>query len=209
MGEQNFDININDQSVNVRLYAVPGERFRAFILFLGIGTLLMCGLIFAPGKQGRPSMWHDLSSSPIDSGDFIIPISLLLSFPILMGFLLRRYVISAYPSDETLHCDRQTLTISRVRWFDIHDKRWDTSSYPLANVVNVRYQRIASARGTSIYGLRFIAEDRTQRVLPGLEARDADKILKALKAFGADVPDDPTLSSKCKTPEETSLVDLG
>lgn len=90
MGEQNFDIDINDQSVDVRLYAVAGERFRAFVLLLGIGALLMCGLIFAPGRQGSPSMWHDLSSSPIDSGDFIVPISLLLSFPILMGFLLRR-----------------------------------------------------------------------------------------------------------------------
>ena len=96
-----------------------------------------------------------------------------------------------------------------MRWFDIRDKHWDTRSYPVADVVNVRYQQIASARGTSIYGLRFIAEDRTQRVLPGLEARDADKILKALKVFGADVPDDPTLSSKCKSSDETSFVDLG
>jgi hypothetical protein len=60
----------------------------------------------------------------------------------------------------------------------------------------MRYQAIASARGVSIYGLRFNAGGRTERVLPGLKPREADKILKALKAFGADVPDDPTLSRK-------------
>ncbi len=94
MDDQNFEIDINDQSVNVRLYAVPGERFRAFFLFLGIGALLMCGVIFAPGTQGGQSMWHDLSSSPIDSEGFILPVSLIVGFPILMGFAVRRYVIS-------------------------------------------------------------------------------------------------------------------
>jgi len=68
----------------------------------------------------------------------------------------------------------------------------------------MRYQAIANAKGISIYGLSFIAGGRTLRVLPGLKPRQADKILKALKAFGADVPDDPTLSKKLA--EETSLA---
>jgi hypothetical protein len=51
-------------------------------------------------------------------------------------------------------------------------------------------------QGGSIYGLRFLAGGKTQRVLPGITPRQADKILKALKAFGADVPDDPEFSKK-------------
>jgi len=46
-------------------------------------------------------------------------------------------------------------------------------------------------------------ERSCQRVLPGLKLREADKILKALKTFGVDVPDDPTLSKKLA--ENTSL----
>jgi hypothetical protein len=66
----------------------------------------------------------------------------------------------------------------------------------MEEIENLKYQAIASARGVSIYGLRFKAGGRTQRVLPGLKPRDADKILKALKAFGVDVPDDPKFLKK-------------
>jgi hypothetical protein len=76
----------------------------------------------------------------------------------------------------------------------------------LADVVDLRYQAVANARGVSIYGLCFIAGGGTQRVLPGLKPREADKILKVLKAFGADVPDDPTLSRKLA--EDTSYLSL-
>ena len=67
---------------------------------------------------------------------------------------------------------------------------------------NLLSLRFANARGISIYGLRFIARGRTRRVLPGLKPCEADKILKALKAFGTDVADDPTLSRKLA--EQTS-----
>jgi hypothetical protein len=133
---------------------------------------------------------------------FIVPLALLLSFPVVMGLLVRRYAVSAYPSDETFHCDRSTLTISRVRWLDIHNKDWHTRSYRLVDIVKIGYRALGSARGASIYGLRFIAGGRTQRVLPGLKPREADRILKALKTLGADVPDDPKLSKRLE--EDTS-----
>jgi len=90
------------------------------------------------------------------------------------------------------HCDRSTLTISRVRWLDIHNnKDWHTRSYPLADIANIRYQAVARTGGkggnlrSPLYRRRQDAE-----VLPGIEPRQADRILKALKAFGADVPAD-------------------
>jgi hypothetical protein len=57
---------------------------------------------------------------------------------------------------------------------------------------------ITRLRGYSIYGLRLDAGGKTQRVLPGLKPRDAEKLLTTLKAFGADVPDDPVVPSKLK-----------
>lgn len=196
MAEQKFQIDIDDQSVRVRLNVSeysPYGRFYACIFFIALGALGICALLFLPGKHGNPSMWHDLSSYPVDSGSFVFPFVLLLSFPPFIGLLLWRYVVSAYPSDEAFQCDRSMLTISKVRWLDFRNKRWHSRSYALAEIGNMRYQAIASAKGTSIYGLRFVAGGRDQRVLPGLKASEADKILKALQVLGVDVPDDPEL----------------
>jgi hypothetical protein len=53
-------------------------------------------------------------------------------------------------------------------------------------------------RGYSIDGLRFDAGGKTQRILPNLKPRDAEKVLITLKALGADVPDDPLIPGKLK-----------
>lgn len=208
MSDPNFDLDVTDKRVSVRLNALPTERFCALILFTAIGALGICAFLFLPGKHGDPSMWHDLSLSRFDSKEFMLPFLFLLCFPFIMGFLLRRYITSAYPSDETFQCDGKTLTISRVRWLDIRNKHWNIRSYALSDVENIRYQVVASARGTSIYGLSFIAEGRTERVLPGLDAQEGDKVLKGLKALGADVPDDPALSEKLAEADASYVVSL-
>jgi hypothetical protein len=193
MPEPDIDVDINDQSVSVRLNASgrsPRGRFYACISFIAMWAVLICGLLFLPGKGGTASMWHDLSQG------FIVPLAILVGCSVLMVLLTWRYTVSAYPSDETFHCDRSALTISKVRWLDFTNKHWDTRYYTLASLQEMSYDRIARLRGTSIYGLRVIAEGRTQRVLPGLKPRQADKILRALKAFGVDVIDDSTLLKK-------------
>jgi hypothetical protein len=123
-----------------------------------------------------------------------------------MGLLLWKYLRWTYPSDESFHCDAQTLTISKVPWLDIHNKHWVTHSYALANVANIAYKLLAGAKGTSIYSLSFIAGDRVQRVLPGLEHREADKILKAIKGSELMFQMIPPFSSKLA--EQTWLIDL-
>lgn len=208
MPEPDFHVDITDQSVNVRLNVSersPKTRFYACILFVALVVLGICELLFLSGKHGKPSMWQNLSSSPTDSGGFIVPLVILLCFPVLAVLLLWRYTVSAYPSDETFHCDRSTLTLSRVRWLDIHNNHWNTRSYLLADIRDIRYRAVARTHGTSIYGLRFTANGSKQRVLPGLKPRDADKVLNALKAFGADVPEDPTLSRKLEQDASSKL----
>jgi len=196
MADPNLQIDIEDQSVSVRLdiskYS-PHQRFYACIFYIALGALLICVLLFAPLLHGEPSMWRDLSTYPVDSGMFIVALAILFGTPLLMFLLLRRYMIFANPSDETFRCDRTALTISRLRWLDFSNTHWDTRSYTLGEIGNLRYQAIAYAKNASIYGLRFNAGGGTQRVLPGLNPRDADKILKALKAFGVDTTYDPKL----------------
>jgi hypothetical protein len=129
-------------------------------------------------------MWHDLSAARMDSGDFIVPMVILVSFPVAMFFLCRRYVMAAYPSDEILQCDRSAVTISKMRWFDLSNSRWDTRSYALTDVEDLRYGAVASSRGVTVYGLRFSVVGRNERVLPGLNTRQAGVILDAMEGFG-------------------------
>src|SRR5208337_2508186 len=198
MPDQEFQVEVTKQSVDVRLNAPRRTRFYALAFFGGLTVLAMCALLFLPGKHGAPSMWHDLLMSNADSSGFLFGCFLLLSFPFLILVMTKRYVRLAFPSDETFHCDGSKLTIARARWLDVHNSRWDTFSIALADVREIRYRRIAYLRGYSVYGLRFIAGGKTRRVLPGLKGGDAEKILLTLKAFGADIPDDPPVPSKLK-----------
>jgi hypothetical protein len=197
MPEQQFHIEATNQSVYVRMDA-GRTRFFALASFVCLAVLGICALLFLPGKHGDPSMWHDLSAGPAGSAGFLTRLALLLCSPLFMVVTTKRYVMLAYPSDETFRCDRSTLSISRVRWFDVDNHRWDTQSYSLVEVRGIRYGAVASLRGYSIYGLRFEAGGRTQRILPGLKPRDAETLLAKLKAFGADVPDDPLVPDKLK-----------
>lgn len=199
MAKQSFQVEIDDRLVKVRLDAStssPHGRLYACIYFAGILMLALCAELFLSGKNGSASMWHNLSSNPVGSQDFIVPFVLLLSCPVLIVLLLWRYLVFAWPSDEPFNCDRSTVSISRVPWLDFSNKDWKTRSYSLTEMKGIRYQAIASVREASVYGLRFNTGDKTQRILPGLKPHDADRILKALKAFGADVPDDPRLTEK-------------
>jgi hypothetical protein len=196
MASEQFHFVITKDSVSVRLDVKPRTRFYALGFFILFVALMMFVLIFAPGKHGNPSMWHDMSMSPIDSPGFMFPLFILVGMAIFLFVLQRRYVMYAYPSAETFSCNRTTLTISKVRWLDIHNGSWVTRSYSIAELEDVRYRVIARSKGAAIYGLRFNTSIDTHRVLPGIEPHDAHKVLMALKSFGADVPDDPKLQRK-------------
>jgi hypothetical protein len=105
MPEKEFDIVITENSVDVRhdvSSESPKRRFYAGLFFLMLIILGACVLVLLPGKHGRPNMWHSLSSSPIDSADFIVPLSLVLIFVIWMSYVGTRWLLAAYPSDEAL-----------------------------------------------------------------------------------------------------------
>jgi hypothetical protein len=146
----------------------------------------MCLLVFAPNKHGD-RMWHDFATHPVNSPGFIVPLFILLGCSALMVLVSWRYVVMAYPSDETFYCDRSTLTVAKVRWLDAHNRDWWTRSYPLGSISGIKYKVLATTKGSAVYGLRFKAEGRIERVLPGLGTRDAGRILRAVKAFGVDV----------------------
>jgi hypothetical protein len=187
MPDPDFHIDKTDNAIIVRLDVStrsPRTRFWALLFFVAITVFGMCALLFSPGKHGRPSMWHDISSAPPGSDDLIVGPVILLVFPVFMFLVSRRYVIMAYPSDERLDCDRSSITMSRVRWLDIHNSHWETKTYPLSDLTDLRYVKVASSRGVTIYGLRFRAAGRNERILPGLNTQQAGVILGAMERFG-------------------------
>jgi hypothetical protein len=190
LNHEEFELEDTNQSVNVRLNASrksPHGRFHWAAFFVALWMAALCLLVFANGKHGEPGMWRDFATYPDNSSGFIIPLLILLGCSALIALISWRYVVMAYPSDETFYCDRSTLTISKVRWLDIRNKDRRTRSYPLREVTGLKYRSVATAKGGAVYGLRFEAGGRSERVLPGLGTHDAGKILKAVKSFGVNV----------------------
>jgi hypothetical protein len=134
INQEDFTIEVTNQSVKVRLNASkksPRGRFYWCIFFGAVWIAVLSLAVFAKGKRGEPSMWHDFATHSVNSRGFIIPLVILLGASALVAFINWRYVVMAHPSDEIFYCDRSALTISKVRWLDIHNTDWRTRSYPL------------------------------------------------------------------------------
>lgn len=198
MAHSDFAASISDQAVDVR-YTPSASRPRGklfgFLFICSTLPVLACGVLFLPGKNGNPSVWHDLAGAPLNSGRFLVPVVGLIVLVGLFGWHGFRYARAAWASDETFHCDRQAITISRVPWLNFSNDTWRTYVYPLPEVRRIRFAVIASAKGRQFWGIRFQAHGR-RWALPGIEAPEAKAILSGLRALGADVPEDPKLEKR-------------
>jgi len=209
MAHSDFSISITDKAVDVRYtpsVSDPRGKLFSFIFIIIAIVVVACAVLFLPGKHGNPSMWHDLASAPADSSGFLVPVIGLVFFIGLFGWQGFRYARAAWASDETFHCDREAITISRIPWLNFSNRIWRTYTCPLTEVSAIRFAVIASAKGRQFWGLRFRADGR-KWVLPGLEAPEAKTILAGLKALGADVPDDPQLDKRIKQTLEMRFGD--
>ncbi len=208
MAHSDFSISITDKAVDVSYTPSTSEpRGKLFGFIFTIATLIVltCALLFLPGKHGNPSMWHDLTNASSGSSVVFVPIGLML-FAGLFGWQGFRYARAAWASDETFHCDRESITIKRIPWLDFSNRTWRTYTYPLSEVSGIRFAVIASAKGRAFWGLRFRAHGR-KWALPGLEAPEAKKILTELRTLGADVPGDPKLDKRIKETLEMRFGD--
>lgn len=209
MAHSDFSISITDKAVDVRYTpsaSEPRGKIFGFVFIICTLVVMACAVLFLPGKHGNPSMWHDLASAPSGSSGFLVPVIGLGIFLGLFGWQGLRYARAAWASDETFHCDREAITISRIPWLDFSSRTWRTYTYPLTEVSAIRFAVIASAKGRSFWGLRFRARGR-KWALPGLEAPEAENILTGLKALGADVLDDPNLDKQIKETLEMRFGD--
>jgi hypothetical protein len=196
---EDFTISINRDSVDVRLdpsSRSPHAKLGGAVFIASVGIVVFCASLFLSGKNGSPSMWQDMSNASIESGSFLVPLGVLVvgcGLLLWMGF---RWSAAAWPSDETLHCDHTTLIISRIPYLDFRNRAWKTKSYALRDIEQFRFAIYASGKGRSIYGFRFLVSGRRYKALPGLEAPEAQNIMKALQTFGIDVVLDNKLQKK-------------
>ncbi len=205
MAHSDFSISITDKAVDVKhtpSESEPRGKLFGFIFTICVLIAGACALLFLPGKHGDPSMWDGLTATPSSAWGFIA-FALLLG---LFGWQGFRYARAAWASDETFHCDREAITITRIPWLDFSNHTWRTYTYPLADVTEIRFAVIASAKGKPYWGLRFRANGR-KWAPPGLEAPEAKTILTGLKALGEDVLDDPKLDKRIAQTLETRLGD--
>jgi hypothetical protein len=202
-----FKIEIQPHSVDVRLDAStfsPRRRFYDGILYILFILMLEGVMIFAPGRHGSPSIAQDISRTPTNSSFFLFIVILLLLLNVFFFFILRRTLWGFFPSDEIFHCDSSTLTTSKVSWFDTSNTQWKTSSFPISEISELRFDTVAPDRYRSIHGLRFLANGKRMKALPGLNAQQANKILTALQALGVDLKETYRFKKRTQLPPDHS-----
>jgi len=196
-----FKIDIQTGSVDVRLDAATASPRRRFFIgaFCLILVLFVDGVgIFGRAKSGGPTLAQDVARGALNSPSFLIFAAIMIGWHIVLFFILRRSLQGFYPVNETFHCDASTLTISKVKWFDTTNTQWSSRTFPIGRIVQVRFATIASDRYRSVSGLRFRVDGEKFKVLPGLQPRQANKILDALQDLGVDIKE--TYRSKKRMP---------
>ena len=114
------------------------------------------------------------------SSDWVVRVVVTVLAGLLVWRLLTR-------PDRNLHCTRTSLDVVEV----IRGNVRRTRSFPRAEVLKIRFGAVGYSRSGAIMGLVFTASSRKMKILAGLKAPEAQKILIVLGRFGYNVADDP------------------
>jgi hypothetical protein len=192
MAGQGYDINVTSTEILVKQdgsLQSGGSRGAA-----GVGSIFAAAYFFyftvIVDKHGRPGLWHDLKTDPRYSFGFDFSLLFLLAVIVFCGYLLLIGVRLFFPAGEQLRCDKTTFTYSKIPWVSLRG-RWKRKSFPTKDVSELMYTAIVQANPqkniAAVYGLDFYVGDKEYKIFAGLEAPDADQIVKQLRTFGVDV----------------------
>ena len=192
MPGQGFDINVTSSEVLVKqdgsLQSGESRGAAGVISILAAAFLFFFTVII--DKHGRPGLWYDLKQAPGYSSEFYFFLLCLIGVLVFCGHLLLIGVRLFFPGGEQLQCDRTTFTYSKIPWISLRG-RWKRQSFPTAEVSELMYGVIVQGNEekkiADTYGLSFYVGDKEYKIFGGLEAPDADDILKEVRAFGVDV----------------------
>ncbi len=156
-----------------------------FVLF---ASFMLYSLCFGHGRD--PNIWRIVVDSRPGSADFV---SNLVSvfLPLVLGvFLLAVGIRHFLPFCERLHCDRSTLTWSKIPWVSFGYRRV-TRSVPVAEVVRASYAIVYKSEG--YYGIVLDTYDESWKLFWGIESPEANHILRGLSGLGINALHDPEM----------------
>jgi len=191
MANRHFDIAIKPDSVEVSTSESAHTNRRhpsvnIAIMAASVGFFLwQC---FRHDRYGY-SLWRYLARYHAGSQTFNENLFAFLLLAMLCGLLFVVGLRGFFPSGEIVHCDRSRLTISKIPFLSFRGK-WVTRWLPTSEVKGLHYAILQSGKGDSIYGIRFHTVGGEEKMLAGISAPQAYKILSAIRKLGADVPED-------------------
>jgi hypothetical protein len=97
-----------------------------------------------------------------------------------------------FPAGESLVCESDTLTIGHIP-DHVLNGRWVYQDFPISSITQLSFGAVRVSRYGGIPGLIFTAAGKKEKVLAGLEAPEADQVLKGLSKLGVDIVHDPAM----------------
>ena len=190
MRASNYRIQITADSVDVEC----DTPFRSKASQHSFGVLAIAGSLFmlysGIGDGRSPGVWVILANSRPGSPDFIFnafgAVFVLVVAVVFFAFGVR-YCL---PFGERLHCDRSTLTWSKIPWISFGN-HWVERSTPLSEILQASYALVYKSKG--VYGILLEVEGKPWKLFWGIETPEANRILRGLKGLGVNVHHDPEM----------------
>jgi hypothetical protein len=157
------------------------------------GAVLAYMRLIRPDRNGYSGWWrlmHDHFTSRF-LVDVAIPDGMILGMWLFFAALGIR---SFFTSGQMLHCDRSHLTISKIPWLNFNGQ-WRSRTFPIAAISQLEFAIWPTRARETYYLIRFWVKGKRQKILAGIEALEAHRILKGLKSLGVDVRHDPERQS--------------
>jgi hypothetical protein len=191
MPKRKCDVRVAAEFVDVEtegLFGTPASRrwLGCFLIALSI-----CCVYFAVFRHGRgPNIQDLLAELRPGKRGFVINLVALAYCSLIEVFILAYGVRYLLPFGERLHADRSNLTWSRISWLSFGN-RWVTRSVPVTEVVRASYAIVYKSKG--IHGILIETYGEPWKSFWGIEAPEANRILRALKGLGVNIQRDPEM----------------
>jgi len=190
MRASNYRIQITADSVDVEC----DTPFRSRTSQHSLGVLaIACSLVMlysGVGHGRNPGIWVILADSRPSSPDFMLnafgTVFVLVVAVVFFAFGVR-YCL---PFGERLHCDRSTLTWSKIPWVSFGN-HWVERSIPMSEILQASYAIVYKSKG--VYGILLDAYGMPWKLFWGIETPEANRILRGLKGLGVKIRQDPEM----------------
>ncbi|MGA2217975.1 MAG: hypothetical protein ABSG51_07805 [Terracidiphilus sp.] len=157
-------------------YAIACSLFMLYFVGFGHGRNSGYLRILAHSRPGSA----EFTSNVFGAVFILVTVIIILSFGV-------RYSL---PFGERLHCDSDTLTWSKIPWLSFGN-RWVTRTVPLPEILGASYAIVYKSKG--VYGILLETYGEPWKMFWGIEAPEANRILRGLKALGVNVHRDPEM----------------